>query len=103
MQGHRGRTNGRSRDNGLSDVVHGTHHACNGLIKATELRLSRQGKLINLTEDNLLTEFLLFTATLKLCLKFSEFNTVVRRFISKRLLDWFECLWVQVPVGRGVD
>ena len=42
MQRHRGRTNGRSKDNGLGDVVHGdvvhgTHHDCNGLIKATEL------------------------------------------------------------------
>lgn len=37
MQMYRGRTNGRSKDNGLSDAVHGTHHDCNGLIKATEL------------------------------------------------------------------
>lgn len=63
MQGHRGRTNGRSRDNGLGDVVERTHHASNGAIKATKLSLSRESKLINLTEDNLLTEFLLFTAT----------------------------------------
>nr|DAL76081.1 MAG TPA: hypothetical protein [Caudoviricetes sp.] len=85
MQGHRGRTNGRSRDNGLSDVIHSTHHACNGLVKATELRLSSQGKFINLTENNLLTKLLLFTATLKFSLKFSKLNTVVSRFIRQRL------------------
>ncbi len=85
MQGHRGRTNGRSRNNGLGDIVHGAHHTCNGLVKTTELRLSRQSEFIDLTEDNLLSKFLLFTATLKLCLKLSEFNTVVRGFIRQRL------------------
>ncbi len=53
MQGHRGRTNGRSRNNGLGDIVHGAHHTCNGLVKTTELRLSRQSEFIDLTEDNL--------------------------------------------------
>lgn len=85
MQGHRGRTNGRSRDNGLGDIVHGTHHACNGLVKTTELSLSRQSKLIDLTEDNLFTKFLLFTATLQFSLKLSEFHTVVSGFIRQRL------------------
>nr|DAL53559.1 MAG TPA_asm: hypothetical protein [Bacteriophage sp.] len=85
MQGHRGRTNGRSRDNGLSDVVHSTHHTCNGLVKATEFRLSSQSKFIDLAKNNLLTQLLLLTATLKFCLKLSEFNTVVSRFIRQRL------------------
>ena len=36
-RGIEARTNGQSKDNDLGDVVHGTHHDCNGLIKATEL------------------------------------------------------------------
>jgi hypothetical protein len=85
MQRHRRRANSRSRNNGLSDVVQGTHHASKGAIKATELSLSRKSKLINLTKNNLFTKFLLFTATLKFRLKFSELNTVVSRFIRQRL------------------
>jgi hypothetical protein len=85
MQRHGCRANSRSRNNGLSDVVEGAHHASNGAIKATKLSLSRKSKLIDLTEDNLFTKFLLFTATLKLSLKFSELNTVVSRLIRQRL------------------
>ncbi len=85
MQRHRRRANSRSRNNRLSDVVQGTHHASNGAIKATKLSLSREGKLINLTKNDLFTEFLLFTATLKFRLKFSKLNTVVSRFIRQRL------------------
>nr|DAL86901.1 MAG TPA: hypothetical protein [Caudoviricetes sp.] len=82
---HRSRADSTHRNNRVRDLTNRTHHTCNGLVDTTELRLSRQGKLINLTEDNLLTEFLLFTATLKLSLKFSKFNSVVRRLVSKRL------------------
>nr|DAW76503.1 MAG TPA: hypothetical protein [Caudoviricetes sp.] len=82
---HRSRADSTHRNNRVRDLTNRTHHTCNGLVDTTELRLSRESKLINLAKDNLLTEFLLFTATLKLCLKLSEFNSVVRRLVSKRL------------------
>nr|DAH04207.1 MAG TPA: hypothetical protein [Caudoviricetes sp.] len=82
---HRSRADSTDRNNGIRDLTDSTHHVGNGTIDTAELRLSRQSEFIDLTEDNLLTEFLLFTATLKLCLKFSKLNTVVSRFISQRL------------------
>nr|DAQ74831.1 MAG TPA: hypothetical protein [Caudoviricetes sp.] len=82
---HRSRADSTHRNNRVRDLAKSTHDVRNGTIKATELCLSRQSKLIDLTKDNLLTEFLLFTATLKFRLKFSELNTVISRFIRQRL------------------
>nr|DAH95392.1 MAG TPA: hypothetical protein [Bacteriophage sp.] len=82
---HRSRADSTDRNNGIRDLTDSTHHVGNSTIDTAELRLSRQSKFIDLTEDNLLTEFLLLTATLKFCLKLSEFNTVVRGFVGKRL------------------
>nr|DAI49085.1 MAG TPA: hypothetical protein [Caudoviricetes sp.] len=82
---HRSRANGTHRHNGIRDLTKSTHHVGNGSIKTTKLCLSSQSKFIDLAKNNLLTQLLLLTATLKFCLKLSEFNTVVRGFIGKRL------------------
>nr|DAU05945.1 MAG TPA: hypothetical protein [Caudoviricetes sp.] len=82
---HRSWANGTHRHNGIRDLTKSTHHVGNGSIKTTKLCLSSQSKFIDLAKNNLLTQLLLLTATLKFCLKLSEFNTVVRGFIGKRL------------------